>query len=206
MRRIMAISMAALIAMGMVAGPALASATGSIGNDAEPRPERDTSWEDWHLIDANNSADIDGTIDAIDYYSKANNPMRFFLVDDKLTVQWVGEEFDAGVGGGTYDLDEPVGVAEGWYLGMYFADTGTIAYEGGGTIYSQDQDSGMPQLNDELNAERKVERTYSLVADITPASPETKDACKAGGWEEFDPEFRNQGQCIRYVNTGKDSR
>ena len=35
-------------------------------------------------------------------------------------------------------------------------------------------------------------------------TPETKKDCKKGGWEEFG--FRNQGQCIRFVNTGKDSR
>lgn len=31
-----------------------------------------------------------------------------------------------------------------------------------------------------------------------------KDACKRGGWADYG--FRNQGQCIRYVNTGMDSR
>jgi len=31
-----------------------------------------------------------------------------------------------------------------------------------------------------------------------------KGQCKKGGWEDFG--FRNQGQCIRFVNTGKDSR
>ena len=38
-----------------------------------------------------------------------------------------------------------------------------------------------------------------------PASgPETKDDCKNGGWADFtDPAFKNQGQCIQYVNTGK---
>lgn len=35
-------------------------------------------------------------------------------------------------------------------------------------------------------------------------SPETKNECKKGGWQEFG--FKNQGQCVRYVNTGKDSR
>jgi hypothetical protein len=33
---------------------------------------------------------------------------------------------------------------------------------------------------------------------------ETKADCKDGGWEAFG--FKNQGQCIQYVNTGKDSR
>ncbi len=34
--------------------------------------------------------------------------------------------------------------------------------------------------------------------------PETKEDCKHGGWQDYG--FRNQGQCIRYVNTGYDSR
>ena len=34
--------------------------------------------------------------------------------------------------------------------------------------------------------------------------PETKDECKKGGWEAFG--FRNQGQCVRFIETGKDSR
>ena len=38
--------------------------------------------------------------------------------------------------------------------------------------------------------------------DIT--NPSTIQDCQNGGWAEYG--FRNQGQCIRYVNTGKDSR
>lgn len=34
--------------------------------------------------------------------------------------------------------------------------------------------------------------------------PETKDDCKDGGWEDY--HFKNQGQCVKYVETGKDSR
>jgi hypothetical protein len=35
-------------------------------------------------------------------------------------------------------------------------------------------------------------------------NPTTKDDCKKGGWKDFD--FKNQGQCVRFVETGKDSR
>lgn len=35
-------------------------------------------------------------------------------------------------------------------------------------------------------------------------NPETKDDCKDGGWEDYG--FKNQGQCIKFVNTEKDSR
>lgn len=41
--------------------------------------------------------------------------------------------------------------------------------------------------------------TFEVLPDA-----QTKDDCKKGGWEEFG--FRNQGQCIRFVNTGMDSR
>lgn len=34
--------------------------------------------------------------------------------------------------------------------------------------------------------------------------PTTKADCKKGEWENYG--FKNQGQCIRFVNTGKDSR
>lgn len=33
---------------------------------------------------------------------------------------------------------------------------------------------------------------------------ETKADCKKGGWKDFD--FRNQGRCIKFVVTGKDTR
>ena len=40
-------------------------------------------------------------------------------------------------------------------------------------------------------------------ATTTPPEegPANKDECKNGGWMQFeDPTFRNQGQCISYVN------
>lgn len=44
-----------------------------------------------------------------------------------------------------------------------------------------------------------------LTYDFEPsASPESRDDCKQGGWEAYG--FANRGQCIRYVNTGQDSR
>ena len=37
-----------------------------------------------------------------------------------------------------------------------------------------------------------------------PSNPTTVDQCKNGGWVQYG--FRNQGLCIQFVNTGKDSR
>jgi hypothetical protein len=36
------------------------------------------------------------------------------------------------------------------------------------------------------------------------SNPAVADDCRDGGWADFG--FRNQGQCIRFVNTGQDSR
>ena len=40
--------------------------------------------------------------------------------------------------------------------------------------------------------------------DENPLNPQSIEECKNGGWVSFG--FKNQGQCIRYVNTGEDSR
>lgn len=45
---------------------------------------------------------------------------------------------------------------------------------------------------------------YDLTITPADADPQNQDQCKNGGWEAFG--FSNQGQCIRYVNTGQDSR
>ncbi|HET9452908.1 MAG TPA: kelch repeat-containing protein [Gemmatimonadaceae bacterium] len=50
-----------------------------------------------------------------------------------------------------------------------------------------------------------VHEALVVASDPPPASsPTTKPQCAGGGWAAFG--FRNQGQCVRYVETGKDSR
>jgi hypothetical protein len=36
----------------------------------------------------------------------------------------------------------------------------------------------------------------------SPTSPTTKDECKNGGWQNFNPTFKNQGDCVSFVATG----
>jgi len=49
---------------------------------------------------------------------------------------------------------------------------------------------------------QKVTLEHNPVAE--DPNPETREDCKKSGWEAFD--FQNQGQCVRFVNTGQDSR
>jgi hypothetical protein len=46
--------------------------------------------------------------------------------------------------------------------------------------------------------------TFTVVPPEAPADPATQDDCKDGGWMAFG--FRNQGQCVAFVETGNDSR
>lgn len=43
-----------------------------------------------------------------------------------------------------------------------------------------------------------------FVGEPLSDNSEDKNSCKKGGWEDYG--FKNQGQCIKFVNTGKDSR
>ena len=45
---------------------------------------------------------------------------------------------------------------------------------------------------------------YDLTISPADVDPQSKDQCKDGSWESYG--FRNQGQCIKFVNTGQDSR
>jgi hypothetical protein len=43
-------------------------------------------------------------------------------------------------------------------------------------------------------------KCYEPVPVVT-GPPTTKNACKQGGWKTFNnPSFKNQGQCVSYVN------
>jgi hypothetical protein len=47
---------------------------------------------------------------------------------------------------------------------------------------------------------------YVPAVQITASvpAPTSKDQCKKDGWQQFDnPHFKNQGDCIQFVNTGK---
>jgi hypothetical protein len=39
------------------------------------------------------------------------------------------------------------------------------------------------------------------VVDAPPV-PTSKDQCKDGGWRSFDTKFKNQGQCVAFVQRG----
>ncbi len=94
-----------------------------------------------------------------------------------------------GGGGGGYGGGGGGGTQSGAGGGGSFGPAGTTyapAGNGGTTGWG-------------IGAAGSIEITFDEITD-----PMTIGECKKGGWEAFG--FRNQGQCVRFVNTGKDSR
>jgi hypothetical protein len=44
--------------------------------------------------------------------------------------------------------------------------------------------------------------TGNIVVVDAPPFPTFKDQCKNGGWRNFGSAFRNQGQCVAFVERG----
>jgi hypothetical protein len=62
-----------------------------------------------------------------------------------------------------------------------------------------DHGTAVTDLNDLIASPN----TITFILNETFASgPTTEDQCKKGGWRNF-PQFTNQGQCVRFVRTGK---
>jgi hypothetical protein len=43
---------------------------------------------------------------------------------------------------------------------------------------------------------------FGLAVSPLPRVPTSKDQCKNGGWRNFGDTFKNQGQCIAFVQRG----
>jgi hypothetical protein len=39
--------------------------------------------------------------------------------------------------------------------------------------------------------------------DSPSAPPTSKEQCKNGGWQQWTPRFKNQGDCVQYISAGK---
>ncbi len=67
-----------------------------------------------------------------------------------------------------------------------------------------DEQIATPPDSSLWDSEAVIAEDDSTVTTDPLEAPTTMDDCRDGGWQAL--EFRNQGQCIRFVNTGKDSR
>jgi hypothetical protein len=113
-----------------------------------------------------------------------------------------GASIDLYVDGGLV-MSVPIGsnpgyaIADDVFIGQASTDFGSSVQNFGGTL---DEVS----LYDRALSATEVAAIYNAGSGGFCQGPTTKDDCKGGGWDQYG--FRNQGQCVRFIETGKDSR
>jgi hypothetical protein len=100
-------------------------------------------------------------------------------------------------------IDAVVGIATpttspGGFL-IYVSDNGTPG-EGSDTVDLVPVAAPPEVCPDPVSANTAIFTGDITVIDAQPF-PTSKDQCKKGGWRNFPP-FKNQGQCIAFVNHG----
>ena len=126
------------------------------------------------------------------------------------TINTINQAPDGTLTGtGTWDADHSytwnlTGAVSGDTVAFSVTYTGAVPglYHLSGTIAPDGSVSG----NVDSNCQKFTMPAGSFIHPLPPepTSPSTKDDCKKGGWEGY--HFKNQGQCVRFIETGKDSR
>lgn len=148
----------------------------------------DTEAPDVAITDPADGETVSGMVDIFGTVTD-DNPDHYWLV-----IQ--DDEGDTVAGPGTVNEDESFTNEE------LFTWNTTLVPDGTYTIRLEARDEGG---NKDAGSVDAIDVTVmNTVVEPEPTDPVTKDECKDGGWEDFG--FRNQGQCIRFVNTGMDSR
>ena len=189
----------ALALTALIITPAFGD-TARIGNDVTDRDQLDTSWTDWWIVDTNQPAETSGTIDQIDYWAKTTNALKFLLVDGEKTVQWKSDTVtpeQTGLQSYTFDATF---VGEGWHLGVYYPDTGVIAFSSDGDTYLEGSDqAGQPDVGDVLPDTDSRDRTYSMGADITPLAVSIVTVTEDNLGVDWSTEATSDGGSVAFV-------
>jgi hypothetical protein len=93
----------------------------------------------------------------------------------------------------------------GGYFGGGGGGAGEVPAGGGGgsdfcgngaTSCEKHAGAGTKHEAGEAEGDAKVTLTYAPL-------PTSKEQCKNGGWKKFGTKFKNQGQCVKFVETGR---
>jgi hypothetical protein len=145
--------------------PLVVAGKTTIGNDVIARQAID-GYSNFTVVDFNNPANKDGALTDFSYWALNSNPFRFVLIDTDNKVRWISDEIKAvATGLNTFSVPTGVAVQKGWNLGVYFLNSGAIAYgsEGGVAKYTSNN-SNQPNLNEILSFESGDNRRYSFAA------------------------------------------
>lgn len=107
---------------------------------------------------------------------------------------------DANWCGGSVFLSDNV-------TGVLCADWDTTQYADGDyqiRLAARDAAGNRDTSNAYTGGDSSVHVITITIDNVIDREVDGKDVCKDGGWEAYG--FKNQGQCVRYIETGKDSR
>jgi hypothetical protein len=100
----------------------------------------------------------------------------------------------------TFTLAVSIAVQGGDLLGMFKTDGTACAMSGAGKIEGSNRPAP-PVGATEIPELDNPSLLGNISATLSPALPTTKAQCKKGGWKQFrNPSFKNQGQCVKFVN------
>jgi len=141
------------------------AASFTLGNTAISRSQVDAR-SNFTVVDTNSPASTSGQIISFAYYANNTNPFRFVIVDSSNAVKYVSPQITpASTGAKTYTPSSPVNVLAGDKLGVHFALTGTIPFDGSGANASwTSSGSGVPATGATLSYAGSGSRTYSIAA------------------------------------------
>lgn len=195
--------------------------------------EQSTSGSFYYYEGIKKEADLGDTVE-VDLYvpeewqeaSTSPQNVGMWIADDPISAYPLivfrnGEEVDAGFYIYNYEFDE-FGDPE---AGIYVPSEVGVNYGGWNTLsIALDTDTDVASYT--INGEAAGEMNYPVTGDNIGqvflnhyndgefdytahwhagiSDPTTKQECMNDGWMDFG--FKNQGKCIQFVNTGKDSR
>jgi hypothetical protein len=146
--------------------------------------------------DANREADrphVDYEVDGWEVTLEFVNPTRFtWLFDLQIDGEPEGTEDQCT------DQEISQGPLEGQCFGLRYEPI---------TLGQEESETRVVTAREEVRvrlARGPEQGWYFDWLTIDPERPEARGDCMRGGHADYG--FRNQGQCVRFVNTGKDSR
>jgi hypothetical protein len=146
-----------------------------------------------------NDTNRDAGLPHVNELSKGQGTVTLEFVNPRVALSY----FEYRIDGEILPIkNHPIVIGDPIYFGVYVDGRSSPTYATSPVIVSFSANATV-EVRLALGGERDWDFDW-VEFTVGPTDPTTKADCNKGGWADFG--FRNQGQCIRFVNTGKDSR
>ena len=142
-----------------------------IGNETITRPNVDT-YSNFVIVDTNDYSVVDGYVRDFNYWAANSNSFKFLIVDDSKIVKWKSDLITPNgtiPGVNTYTPSTSPIIEKGWYIGLYFQNTGTIPFTYDSVAeyaYYTPNHWGEPAIGSSIVTAGTTQRFYSFYANV----------------------------------------